>query len=197
MNFRPLAGGPKSLPRGGPKKTACPAAFGPKNHKTLMTMTTKLKYLAGVALVIWATACKESDVFYSTSYDIVKAEVRITTQAPETPGEETAPSVQEFELPAGGSYRLDYTRYDGGPLKVRTSADGPEYAGVFLRTPGSSRITFIYDGKEHAYKLSTYSTADGTRCTLLTADLTDYYRALYPTAHILQAERNEYTTHKE
>ena len=162
-------------------------------------MTKNAPYLL-YALAALTTACSQSEVFYSTSYDIVKAEIRVSTQEPATPEEPDAwetSYIQVSELPAGGSYRLDYTRYDGGMLHVRTSADGPDYEGAFIRTPGSSRITFIYDGEPHTYELSTYNTDDGTRCTLLTADLTAEYRALYPEAGIVLAELNEYTTHKE
>ena len=163
-------------------------------------ITKQIKYLAGAALAALAVACNQSDVFYSTSYDIVKAEIRVSKQAPATPEDPDAwetSYIQVSELPAGGSYRLDYTRYDGGMLYVRTSADGPDYEGAFVRTPGSSRITFIYNGESHTYELSTYSADDGTRCTLLTADLTAEYRTLYPEEGIVLAELNEYTTHKE
>lgn len=97
---------------------------------------------------------------------------------------------------SGGGYLLDYTRYDGGPLRVRTAAGSETIGGAFLRTPGTDTIGFVYDGRMHAYTLAAYEDEQGRTRTLLQADLTDLFRARYPEAGIVRVLRLEYTSHE-
>ncbi len=97
---------------------------------------------------------------------------------------------------SGGGYLLDYTRYDGGPLRVRTAAGSETIGGAFLRTPGTDTIGFVYEGRMHAYTLAAYEDEQGRTRTLLQADLTDLFRARYPEAGIVRVLRLEYTSHE-
>ncbi len=97
---------------------------------------------------------------------------------------------------SGGSYLIDYTRYDGGPLRVRTSAGSGTIEGVFLRTPGTDAIGFVYNGRMHTYTLTTYGDQQGRTRTLLQVDLTEHFRTRYPEAGIVRVLRLEYTSHE-
>ena len=97
---------------------------------------------------------------------------------------------------SGGGYLLDYTRYDGGPLRVRTAAGSETIGGAFLRTPGTDTIGFVYEGRMHAYTLAAYEDEQGRTRTLLQTDLTDLFRARYPEAGIVRVLRLEYTSHE-
>lgn len=170
-----------------------------------------MKYLLCTLLALLLAGCDDSEVFYSVRYDIVRAQVRIVTQPPvdpEAPDESEAPDaapaadpgddtslVRVLELPDGGGYLLDYTRYDGGRLTVRTSADASPVIGEFDRQPAAKTLTFRYDGQETTYTMERYTDeATGTSCVMLSTDLTDSYRELYPDEYIVEAFRYEYTS---
>ncbi|MDE5621764.1 MAG: hypothetical protein K2K30_04045 [Alistipes sp.] len=164
-----------------------------------------MKYLFCALLAALLAGCDDSEVFYSVRYDIVKAQVRIVTQPPVDPEAPDAapaadpggdaPLVRELELPGGGCYLLDYTRYDGGRLTVRTSADASPVTGEFDRQPAAKTLTFRYDGQETTYTMERYTDeATGTSCVMLSTDLTDSYRELYPDEYIVEAFRYEYTS---
>lgn len=170
-----------------------------------------MKYLFCALLAALLAGCDDSEVFYSIRYDIVKAQVRIVTQPPvdpEAPDESEAPDaapaadliadasiVRVFELPGGGYYLLDYTRYDGGRLTVRTSADSAPVTGEFDRQPAAKTLTLRYDGQQRACTLERYTDeATGTSCVMLSTDLTALLQELYPDEYIVEAFRYEYTS---
>jgi len=243
-------------------------------------MMTSIRHLLCILSIAALTAaCDQSDVFYSTAYDIVRVEIDVELETAATPdpddgsGEETGDDQTgdeqmgdgvsggdaaggdaancgtpgrgtnetndgvaggeqtEDEVPggeqtgddqtgggaeaspdyraliaeeaanwapvhAGGGYLIDYTRYDGGPLRVRTSADSGTIEGVFLRTPGTDAIGFVYDGRMRTYTLATYGDEQGRIRTLLQVDLTEHFRARYPDAGIVRVLRLEYTSHE-
>lgn len=209
----------------------------------------KLGYIPLIALLLAATACaeKEGEVFYSTSYPVVRieAEVTVTTPEPEpdpdpdptdpdptdpdptdpnptdpnptdptptgrTPesradeGEPTDPEIERIEteivaaapVQAGGRYRLQFTRYDGGSLQIDTATDAGTARGEFFKTPGASEILFSCPepALEYTCTTSTYTAEDGRSKVLLTVDLTAEYQLLYPDAGITRAVRREYTS---
>ncbi len=99
----------------------------------------------------------------------------------------------------GGSYRLDYSEYNGGRLEVTKTPGAEALSGVFLRQPGSSALQLFYGGVEE-YTCTVERNANqeqGTNCALLTVDLTEHYREqfgeLYPDIEIVQVLRCEYT----
>ena len=119
-------------------------------------------------------------------------------------GENESPVIEEIRnavlaaapVQAGGSYVLDYSEYNGGLLRVKSSAEGETLSGTFVKMPGSSEITFTYgEGVEYTATLSSYTTAEGARCARFTVDLTESYRTLYPDAGIESAVRYENTSH--
>lgn len=119
-------------------------------------------------------------------------------------GETESPVIEEIRnavlaaapVQAGGSYVLDYSEYNGGLLRVKSSAEGETLSGTFVKMPGSSEITFTYgEGVEYTATLSSYTTSEGARCARFTVDLTESYRTLYPDAGIESVVRYENTSH--
>lgn len=122
---------------------------------------------------------------------------------PEEPGEPENPLLQQIRddvlakapVQAGGSYRLDFTHHNGGPLIVRPAADAQTVTGTFVKEPDKPEALHFAFG-EHAYTctVSAYTDTDNVRRTLLSIDLTEQYRQLYPDAGITQVVRQEYTS---
>lgn len=205
----------------------------------------KLAYIPLIALLLAATACaeKEGEVFYSTSYSVVRVEAEVTVTTPEpdpdptdpdptdpdptdpeptdpdptdpeptgrTPesraddGETTDPEIERIEaeivaaapVQAGGRYRLQFSRYDGGSLQIDTATDAGTVKGVFFKTPGASEILFYCQepALEYTCATSTYNGEDGRSKIVFTIDLTAEYQLLYPDAGITRAVRREYTS---
>lgn len=96
----------------------------------------------------------------------------------------------------GGSYTLSFTKYNGGRLRINTAAEAGEVKGIFFKDPGATDILFYCPEPvmEYTCTVSTYKAEDGTSKALLTVDLTEEYKALYPDAGITKAVRKEYTS---
>ena len=97
---------------------------------------------------------------------------------------------------AGGSYVLEFTKYNGGRLRIRQTAEADRVRGVFFKDPGATDI-LVYcpePAMKYTCAVSAYKAEDGTSKTLLTVDLTEEYQALYPEAGITKAVRREYTS---
>lgn len=205
----------------------------------------KLGYIPLIALLLAATACadKEGEVFYATSYPVVRVEAEVTVPAPEPDpepdpdpdptdpdptdpdptdpnptdpdptavaprtadeSETTDPEIERIEaeivaaapVQAGGRYRLQFTRYDGGSLQIDTATDAGTVRGEFFKTPGASEILFYCQepALEYTCATSTYNGDDGRSKVVFTIDLTAEYQLLYPDAGITRAVRREYTS---
>lgn len=97
---------------------------------------------------------------------------------------------------AGGSYVLEFTKHNGGRLRIRQTAEADRVRGVFFKDPGATDI-LVYcpePAMKYTCAVSAYKAEDGTSKTLLTVDLTEEYQALYPEAGITKAVRREYTS---
>lgn len=89
---------------------------------------------------------------------------------------------------AGGSYVLEFTKYNGGRLRIRQTAEADRVRGVFFKDPGATDI-LVYcpePAMKYTCVVSAYKAEDGTSKTLLTVDLTEEYQALYPEAGITE-----------
>ena len=99
-------------------------------------------------------------------------------------------------MKAGGSYVLEFTKYNGGRLRIRQTAEADRVRGVFFKDPGATDI-LVYcpePAMEYTCTVAAYNDEDGSSKTLLTVDLTEEYKALYPEAGITRAVRREYTS---
>lgn len=162
----------------------------------------------------------DSEVFYSTTYPILRVEAVTELESAPEPEPEPEPepgdggggsptadqpvdpivqTVNEDVLAnapvhPGGAYRLDFTVYNGGPLRVTPGPDAEPVAGEFVKQPGSREVQFVYGEANYTCITGTYTDeADAQVKVLLTVDLTEHYRALYPDAGITRVLRREYT----
>jgi len=165
------------------------------------------KWVAIWMLAFAVAACgDDSDVFYTARYDVAQVVVKVTmppledSQDSERQDSDISALVSKNVLEkapvrSGGSYLLEYTRYDGGTLTVRAAADAAPVVGEFDKQPGASALTFRYDGTETEYAIESYTDEDsGNAYVMFVADLTAYYQALYPDDRIVEVKRMELTS---
>ena len=100
----------------------------------------------------------------------------------------------EAPVQAGGSYALDFTRYNRGPLTVDTAAEAGTVPGAFFKEPGATEIRFLFLELDYTAALSSYTDTDGVRRVLLTVDLTKEFQKRYPETDITKIVRREYTS---
>lgn len=185
----------------------------------------KLKILTVLLLAAALTACgDDSNVFYTTSYPVARIEVSVSLSEPEKPDPENPdpenpdagtsqteepenpenPLLEEIRndalakapVQAGGSYRLDFTHHNGGPLVVRPAADAETVTGAFIKEPDKpEELHFTFGEQAYTCKVSGYTDTDDLRKTLFSVDLTEEYKQLYPDAGVTQVIRKEYTSH--
>ena len=126
------------------------------------------------------------------------------TEKPENQEEPENPLLEEIRndalakapVQAGGSYRLDFTHHNGGPLVVRPAADAETVTGTFIKEPDKpEELHFTFGEQAYTCKVSGYTDTDDLRKTLFSVDLTEEYKQLYPDAGITQVIRKEYTSH--
>jgi len=120
------------------------------------------------------------------------------TEKPENPllEEIRNDALAKAPVQAGGSYRLDFTHHNGGPLVVRPAADAETVTGTFIKEPDKpEELHFTFGEQAYTCKVSGYTDTDDLRKTLFSVDLTEEYKQLYPDAGITQVIRKEYTSH--
>ena len=162
----------------------------------------KLLYIATALLVVACT--KKEDVFYSTTYPVTQVEIQ--TSIPDNIDASLATLIDEAKadaettapVVAGGSYQLDFSRYNGGELYVTPAADAEVLIGEFDKVPASNELTFRYGEQKYLAKLTHYiPEGEALRCVLFEIDLTAYYKVLYPSlaSTNFKLARKEYTSH--
>lgn len=122
-----------------------------------------------------------------------------TTDGTEEPVDPLVAQIQaevlaEAPVQAGGSYALDFTRYNRGPLTVDTAAEAGTVPGAFFKEPGATEIRFLFLELDYTAALSSYTDTDGVRRVLLTVDLTKEFQKRYPETDITKVVRREYTS---
>ena len=150
------------------------------------------------AVCCWA--CSESeDVFYSTTYPVTEVKVTVTLNdavaSDLTTEQITEEALVLIPVVAGGSYRLDYSRFDGGELYVTPSEGAETLVGTFDKVPAASQMTFHYGDWSYSVRTGSYTSTDGWLCVSLNSDLTAYFQEKYGEAAPKQVIRHEYTTH--
>ena len=126
------------------------------------------------------------------------------TEGPENPEDPENPLLEEIRndalakapVQAGGSYRLDFTHHNGGPLVVRPAADAETVTGTFIKEPDKpEELHFTFGEQAYTCKVSGYTDTDDLRKTLFSVDLTEEYKQLYLVAGVTQVIRKEYTSY--
>ena len=161
-----------------------------------------------IAAAFLSAGCSDNngvpDVFYSEQYpiDSIGATVSIAPD-PDIPDslQVESPLLQQIQadvlanapVRAGGSYRLDFNRYNSGPLTVEPEAQADTLAGTFLREPAADSIRFTYGASDYLCRISDYAASTGSRNVLFTVDLTAQYQEQYPDGRVESVTREEYT----
>lgn len=158
----------------------------------------RLLYIALSALLMTACTEDEGEVFYTAHYPIVRLDAAITLSAADAAFEEQIRTAVLADAPVkeGGSYQLDFNRFDGGLLFVRPTADESPIAGTFDKQPAAKEMTFSFGEQSYLVRSSSYT--DETALlpmTLLTVDVTEQYRTLFESESILEVLRLEYTSY--
>lgn len=167
----------------------------------------KLQPIALLLLLTTFVSCEEpSEVFYSTTYHIVRVEAVVTTEKlndKDNPPKKEADTkaiqadvLANAPMKVSGSYKLDFSRFDGGLVEVRTSAEAEPLPGVFIKRPGQTELRFIYGelgAQDYTYSVDSYSD-DGKSKAMLVIDLSQYYKEKHPTWNIATVQLREYTS---
>ncbi len=177
-------------------------------------MTTPLRntspqLLAAAATLLLAACSEKTETFYTARYDILRVEALVEQAAPEpaaasddTPAAPTdealaaiaAEVVASSPVVAGGSYTLDFDRYDGGKLTLVTTPGTEPQQGTFTKQPGADSIRFIAGELDNTVFVGSYDPEAGGRpCVRFETDLTAAYRERYPSLDLRRVVRNEYT----
>ncbi len=139
--------------------------------------------------ILLCTACsKKEEVFYSTTYPITQIEVRCTLEGADEGDDAATPSLRDqlidavlttAPVQAGGSYRIDFNRYDGGKLTVRPTEGASRIEGSFTKVPAASEMTFTYGEQHYKVRKIGYNDDEGVLRISFEVDLTEEYKAQY------------------
>lgn len=138
-----------------------------------------------LAAVCCLSCSKKEDFFYSTTYPVTAIEARASVG--EGASEELTALVEQLKeevvatapVKAGGRYRLDFNRYDGGMLTVHPSEKGEAVKGSFTKQPAASTMDFSYGEENYTVRSVGYTDEAGELCIRFEVDLTAAYKELY------------------
>ena len=162
-------------------------------------MRKALSLLCGLWLLV---ACsKKEEVYYSTTYPVTNVEVLVLYDTDSEYADEAlmqqieAEVMQATPVHSGGSYRLDFDRFDGGTLYVKRTAEASDEVGLFHKQPASREIKMEYADTNYVVTMQRYTSDQGEPMTLFEVDLTDYYFRTTKNLALMRVLRNEYTSH--
>ncbi len=155
----------------------------------------KILILTILAAAVLAVQCsEESESFYTVTYTISSSEASVDLSDTSADDPLNSPLEKQIEeqieasswAMVGGSYTLSFTRFDGGILVVRRTADAEPETGTFDKTPGADITTFHLGGKSLEVNIAPYK-SDGKLTYMLTSNHLEYYKELYPEVTIRSA----------
>lgn len=180
---------------------------------TTLLRNTSPRLLAAAAALLLAACSEKTETFYTARYDILRVEALVEQAAPEpdaasddtpvSPADEAlaaiaAEVVASSPVVAGGSYTLDFDRYDGGELTLVAAPGAAPLRGSFTKQPGADSLRFDFaEGGVAPYALFVGSydpEAGGRPCVRLETDLTETYRERYPALGLERVVRRELTS---
>lgn len=148
-----------------------------------------MKWLGCLFCMVWAVGCADdSEVFYTVEYPVTKV-LAVVSISGDIPAESELPSIPELgaelfasfdPVVAGGSYRLDYSRYDGGMLTIVPEAGVAPIVGTFVKEPGARELQLNYGEESRSCKIESYTGDDGKQYVLLVVDYTAEFQQRYP-----------------
>lgn len=147
------------------------------------------------AMVVGCT--KKEDAFYTTRYEVVKLDANINLAAEDEAleAEVLAWVIAQAPVQVGGSYRLDFNRFDGGKLTVMPSAEGEAIIGDFTKRPAAEVMTFRYGEQAYEVRSSFYRGEEDRTYDYLLIDQTEAAREALQNEAIEKVFRLEYTLH--
>lgn len=165
--------------------------------------------------VLFATiaffGCEDSDVFYSISYPIEQVDVAVDFKS-EAGEIDTVmvnkikrEAIEEAPVKVGGKYVLEFTVFNGGPLRLYPTKEADPIKGTFIKQPGKNEFTFLWGEVEYKVKEGYYmekqdenstknSSQPPRRLTVFIRDLSQTFQGRYPDANISSVTRKEYTS---
>ena len=158
----------------------------------------RLLLMLVACFVLTACSDKEGAVFYTAHYPIKRVEVKLKLSAADAEREAALRQIvlQDAPVEAGGSYQLDFNRYDGGLIKVRKTASADPIEGTFTKMPAAKEMDFAFGEEAYTVQCAPYREEGSTQqLTMLTTDLTERYRTQLEDETILLVERVEYTAY--
>ncbi|MBR5464618.1 MAG: hypothetical protein IKU77_02340 [Alistipes sp.] len=144
-----------------------------------------------------STACsnKEGEVFYSAHYPVTEVDVRITLAATDVALEEEIRTrvLNEAPVTAGGCYRLDFNRFDGGLLYTQHHEGAEFVVSSFDKVPAAGELTFHFGEKSYIVTNGSYINEEGIECATFWVDLTEEFHL--ENESIQTVRRIEFTSH--
>lgn len=155
-------------------------------------------------MVCTAAGCADdSEVFYTVEYPVTKVLAAVSISG-DIPTESGLPSIPELGAElftsfdpvfAGGSYRLDYLRYNGGLLTIIPEAGVAPVVGTFVKEPGAMELQLNYGAESRSRKIEPYTGDDGKQYVLLIVDYTAEFQQRYPDGQYISGiAYEEYTS---
>lgn len=161
-----------------------------------------------LAAVLCAAACSEkTDVFYAADYPVTGLAVDVVqeeegTPLPEARLEALASSVAaDAPVQAGGSYRTEFDRADGGVLRVVAAEGEAGIEGSFTKQPAAKRMLFEFGEERYTVLVGKYTGAQAPPAgiagyTEFRVDVTERYVDRFDAAcRITAIYRVEQTSH--
>jgi len=162
------------------------------------------KWVAIWMLAFAVVGCADNtEVFYTVEYPVTKVLAAVSISG-DIPTESELPSIPELgaelfasfdPVVAGGSYRLDYSRYNGGTLTIIQKAGDAPIVGTFVKEPGAMVLQLNYGEESRSCKIEPYTGDDGKQYVLLVIDYTAEFQQRYPDGqYISEMAYKEYTS---
>lgn len=158
----------------------------------------QLLYTLLAALLV-SGCTKKEDTFYTAHYPIVELEALINLAAENEAMEAEVEAwvLEHAPVQVGGSYRLDFNRFDGGTLTVKPTEKAEAIVGDFTKIPAATEMTFTYGEQSYVVRTSIYMGEDKVTYQSFLIDLTAAAREALQNEAIEQVLRLEYTLHPQ
>ncbi|WP_101689127.1 hypothetical protein [Dysgonomonas massiliensis] len=154
--------------------------------ETTITATDKAGNTAVLRVIV---------VIFSQKYNVLSTQFIINDEVSQDIKSEIEADLEENNLQANNSIHLTYRGLSQGDLAIFNNAEAKDkrFDGTFLledASPSGHTMILTYNGQTHKYKMP-YKKETDTKATSTSGlqfgeDLTEYYKAKYPTENITE-----------
>lgn len=140
-------------------------------------------------------ALKVTMINYTQKFNVVDTQLLINDEVSQDIKSEIEADMEENNLQANNSIHLTYRGLSQGDLAIFNNAEAKDkrFDGTFLledASPSGHTMILTYNGQTHKYKMP-YKKETDTKATSTSGlqfgeDLTEYYKAKYPTENITE-----------